>query len=310
MRDASVMSLEISLFNSFFSSPLFLASGIHGSTISSLRRIYNSGAALVVSKSIGTSTNEGYSLPIITGSDHYLINSVGLSNPGIEQFVHEALSTTIDFPFVGSIFAKDEIGFSTLAQKMESIAATGVELNISCPHAKKGLGISISSDLDLVGRIVKKTVDTVSIPVCVKIPPILDKKYLHDLVGTIDKLGAKAIVATNTAVGMAIDIYRGSPILSNISGGVSGPALKPIALSVVFDIKKEFDIPVIGVGGITTGCEVIEFMQAGASAVQIGSALYYRGYDVFNKIKEELHILLDDLGCSSIKDVIGRAQKN
>ncbi len=304
------MDLKTPLFNSFFSSPIFLASGILGSTISSLRRVYNKGASLVVTKSMGKESSEGYPNPVICGNEHYLINSIGLASEGIENFCKEAEDENINFPFVGSIFAQNANNFSYLAKKMEDINAKAVELNISCPHARKDLGISVACDLDLVYDIVKKTSESIEIPTSVKIPPFTNINYLHKLVGKIEKAGANAIVATNTIPAIDINIYSKSPTLSNSFGGMSGPALKPVALRAVYEIKKFHNIDVVGVGGISCGGDVLEYLMAGASAVQIGSSVYYRDIDIFSKIKHELSNLLDKLGYSSSKEVIGIAQKD
>ncbi len=207
------------------------------------------------------------------------------------------------------MFASDFDEFGYLAGKMEDYGVDAVELNLSCPHAK-GYGLEMGSRPEDVKKSVESAVLSVKIPVFTKLTP-----NTHDIVSlamAAYDAGASGIVAINTLKGMAINAEVGMPVLANKVGGYSGPAIKPIGLRLVYEIAKAFkkekiEIPIIGVGGITTGTDAIEYMMAGASAVQVGSAFYYRGKDTMKLIADEIENFLKEHGYSSVKEVVGVA---
>ncbi|MCD6572088.1 MAG: dihydroorotate dehydrogenase [Thermoplasmata archaeon] len=289
--------------------PFMLASGIMDEDAGSMIRIAKNGAAAIITKSIGTKQREGYANPTIVEVDCGIINSMGLPNPGIEAYGEEIklVKKKTSIPIIGSIFGRDEKEFCLLAKKMETYGADAVELNLSCPHAK-GYGLEIGSNPEKVGNIVASVKSSISIPLLVKLSPNVTD--IVEIAKTAEKNGADIITAVNSVKAMKIDIETGLPVLSNKIGGYSGRAIKPIGVRCVYEISKEVDIPVVGVGGILTAEDAIEYFMAGASAVQIGSAVYYRGVEVFKKLNNELKEWMKRHGYRKLLDIIGLAQKN
>jgi dihydroorotate dehydrogenase (NAD+) catalytic subunit len=283
--------------------PTMLASGILGETGELLLRVAGSGAGAVVTKSIGLEPREGHPNPTVVEMEHGLLNAVGLANPGIEVFKEEMdVATRAEVPVIGSIFGKDAGEFAQLAVKMEEYGADAVELNLSCPHAE-GLGYEIGSEPKNVGEITKEVKGSVKIPVFPKLTP--NVKSIVDLADAAAKGGADAVVAINTVRAMAISPEARMPVLANKIGGLSGTAIRPIGVRCVYEIWKEVPIPVIGVGGVSSGMDALEYIMAGASAVQIGSGVWIGGPEVFSKICGEIEEFMERNGYKSLNDVLG-----
>ena len=273
----------------------------------SMKRIFKSGAGAVVTKSIGLKPRKGYDNPTIIELECGILNAMGLPNPGIDNFKDEISELKKSkIPVIGSIFGSNADEFSKLAQKMQIYAADAIELNMSCPHAK-GYGLEVGSDPILVREIISKVKKTVKSPAFIKISPNL--MNISEIAKAAEKGGADAIVAINTIKAMKIDLELKTPVLANKIGGYSGNAIKPIGVRCVYEIADTVNIPIIGVGGINNGKDAIEYIMAGASAVQIGSGLYYRGVDVFKKVCDEIEKWMKDHKVKSISDLIGVAHK-
>ncbi len=289
--------------------PVILASGILDEVGATMAEIGKQ-AGSVVTKSIGIEPREGYGNPAVIPLEHGILNAIGLANPGIENYGEEIREAKKGgAPIIGSVFSSDYEGFRYLAGKMEEYGADAVELNLSCPHAK-GYGLEMGSKPEDVKRSVKSAVSSVRIPVFAKLTP-----NTHDISSlgiAAYEAGASGVVAINTVKGMAINAEVGMPVLANKVGGYSGPAIKPIGLRLVYEIAKAFekegiDIPIIGVGGITYGVDAVEYMMAGARAVQVGSAFYYRGKDAIKLIADEIEEFLKEHGYSHVREVVGLA---
>ncbi|WP_457611694.1 dihydroorotate dehydrogenase [Methanocaldococcus sp.] len=292
-----------------FKNPVFLASGIMGETGSSLKRMAKEGAGAVTTKSIGLNPNPGHKNPTIVELDIGLLNAMGLPNPGVNSYIEELEEVRdfikkLDTKIIGSIYGKNEEEFIEVAKKIEEYVDL-IELNISCPHAK-GYGMAIGQDPDLSHSICKAVKKSVSVPVFAKLTPNVSN--ILEIAEALVEAKVDGFVAINTVRGMAIDIRAKKPILSNKFGGLSGKAIKPIGVKVVYDLYENFDKPIIGVGGIYTGEDAIEYIMAGASAVQVGTAVYVRGYDVFKKICEEIKKFLEEENLK-LKDIIGIAHE-
>ncbi len=273
----------------------------------SMKRIFKSGAGAVTTKSIGLKPKQGYPNPSCLELEHGILNAMGLPNPGIDNYKEEIKELEkIKQPVIGSIYGKDPKEFLILAKKMEKYGVDAVELNMSCPHAK-GYGLEIGSDPKLVRNIVFNTKNSINIPVFVKLSPNLTD--IVKIAKAAEKAKVDAIVAINTVKAMKIDIETKRPILSNKIGGYSGPAIKPIGIRCVYDIYKNTNIPIIGCGGITNGSDAIEYFMAGASAVQVGSAVYYREIDVFEKIKNEIKEWMKKHNYKKLDQLIGVAHQ-
>jgi dihydroorotate dehydrogenase (NAD+) catalytic subunit len=260
-----------------------LAAGIMGSSASSLRRIMACGAGAVVTKSVGLEPREGHAGPVLVETPAGYLNALGLPSMGL-AFVGELEQLrNVDnrTPVIVSVFADCAEDFVELAQKL-CRHADALELNLSCPHAE-GYGIEVGTEPAVVEAIVKSVRHRVDIPIWVKLTP-----NVTDIVAigrAAEKSGADAVVAINTVKGMAIDIASSRPILGNRFGGLSGSAIKPIAIKCVYDLYGALDIPIIGVGGISSSEDALEFIFAGARAVQIGSALA-RDLSIFRKVAD------------------------
>jgi dihydroorotate dehydrogenase (NAD+) catalytic subunit len=285
--------------------PTILASGIMDQDAGSMKRIYNNGAGAIVTKSIGIKPNKGYSNPTFVELDNGILNAMGLPNSGIDNFKSELKKIKkYKIPIIGSIYGSKSEEFVDLSLKMENLKVDAVELNMSCPHAK-GYGLEIGSDPSLIYDIICDIKNIIKIPIFVKI-----SSNLTDIVGiskVIEDAGANGIVAINTIKAMKIDLSLKKPILSNKIGGYSGKAIKPIGIRCVYEIYKNVKIPIIGVGGITNGEDAIEYLMAGASSIQIGTGIYYRGIDIFNKICLEISEWMNNNNYTKISDLIGEA---
>lgn len=271
----------------------------------SMKRIIGYGAGAVVTKSIGSKPREGYPNPTVVELEHGMLNAMGLPNPGIEEFEEEIKKLKCsDVIVIGSIFGSNANEFVNLSNKMQSYGADALELNLSCPHTR-GCGLEVGTDATLVKEITSNVKKSVNIPVFVKLSPNLTN--IIDIAKAVEQGNADGIVAINTVKAMKIDLDLKIPILANKTGGYSGKAIKPIGVRCVYDIAANVNIPIIGVGGITTGEDAIEYMMAGASAVQIGTGIYYRGLDIFKEICNEMEQWMSDHGYENVTEVIGVA---
>ena len=296
-------SLEVELFGLRFENPLILASGINDKTPEQWIRAHEEGAGGVVTKSIGIKPRAGYDNPTIVELPYGLINAMGLPNPGWEGFLEMVKGYSFDFPLIISIFGGTPEEFAFLAEKLGNVA-DAFELNLSCPHAK-GYGMEIGQKPENVYEVVKAIKEVTDKPVIAKLTPNIDD--ITKLGLAAEKAGADAVSAINTLKAIAIDIYARRPILSNRVGGYSGPGVKPVALRAVYDLAKALDIPVIGIGGITTWQDAVEFLLAGASALQIGTAISFRGWKVFREINGGIKAYLESEGFSSVREIVGLA---
>jgi dihydroorotate dehydrogenase (NAD+) catalytic subunit len=287
--------------------PTILASGIMDEDAGSMKRIFKSGASCIVTKSIGLKPNDGYKNPTFLELEHGILNAMGLPNPGIIDFQHEIKNLkNLKIPIIGSIYGSNYSEFVELCKKMNDYSVDALELNMSCPHAK-GYGLEIGSDSKLVYDITSKVKEISDIPVFVKISSNLTD--IVEIAKSIKKGNADGIVAINSVKSMKINLEIKKPVLSNEIGGYSGMAIKPIGVRCVYEISKNVDIPIIGVGGINTGEDALEYIMAGASAVQIGSGIYYRGIDVFKKVCDEIKVWMKDNNYNKLNDLIGAAHK-
>jgi len=285
--------------------PGMVASGIMDETGDSMVRMLRLGAGAAVTKSIGSEKRAGHDNPTMVEYPYGFVNAMGLPNPGIDAFAEEMEIAVREGPIIGSIFGSTGEEFASLAVKMEGYGASAVELNLSCPHAK-GYGIELGTDVSTVHTVVSSVKDAVKIPVYAKLTP--NTHQIVDIGKAVQNAGGDGVVAINTLKAMSISPEFAMPILHNRFGGLSGPALKPIGVRAIYDLHCELDIPLIGVGGIHTWRDAAEYLMAGASAFQVGSAI---GADinVFGMINIGLENFMREFGYSSIKDMVGAAHE-
>ena len=283
----------------------WLASGILGVTGSVMRRVYDAGADVIVTKSIGPVPRKGHPGPVLTTSGNALLNAVGLTNPGIDRFASEMkLLKDSGVPTILSIFGSSVEEIVEVAQKGAKYKPSAIELNLSCPHAEIS---QISHSPDLTYKYVSAVKDAVNCDVFAKITP--NASDIIAVCKAAEDAGADAIVAINTVRGMRIDIYQQRPVLGNLVGGLSGPAIFPIAVRCIYDLYGALNIPIIGVGGVCSWENAIEMHLAGASAIQVGTALL-SGMDIFQEIKKGVEGYLELHGFSDVSQLVGQARRN
>ena len=299
--------MEIELCGIKMENPTMLAAGILGSTASSLNWAAKSGAGAVVTKSFGLNSNKGYSNPTTVEVTGGVINAIGLSNPGVDNFEKELKKLDGTVPAVASIYGANPDEFSKIASQVQE-DVDAIELNVSCPHAMGGCGAAIGQDPTLTSTIVSAVKESVNIPVFVKLTPNVTD--IVEVALSAEDAGADALTLINSlGPGMRIDIKTGKPILSNRFGGMSGPAIKPVAIRCVYDVFDAVEIPIIGVGGIRNYEDVLEFIYAGASCVQIGTSIMYEGMEIFGKVNEGLESFMKEMGNKKLEEMVGIAHK-
>ena len=302
-------NLETELCGIKLKNPSILASGILGVSRASISYVAENGAGAVTIKSITTDRRKGNPSPIIITYEGGMLNSVAYSNPGIDNVADEFSDLKgVGVPVIGSITGTDAGEFETLAEKITKMDFAAVEIALSCPHTP-GYGTMAGQSTPEVTaeitRAVKKKIDK---PLFVKLSP--NVMAISELAKAAEKAGADAITAVNTlGPGMVIDVKSTRPVLGGKIGGLSGHALRPVAVRCVYDIYKSVKIPIIGTGGIITGEHAVQMIMAGASAVGIGTAVYDRGISVFNKANEEIKKFMQENGYGSIADMRGKSHE-
>ncbi len=285
--------------------PTMLAAGILGYTGLSMKGVMEAGAGAVVTKSLGLEPRSGYPNPTVVQVDCGLLNAMGLPNPGINHFgeeLKELKSTGV--PTILSIYGFSSEEFAKVAEAAVNLGADALELNVSCPHVEKA-GAEIGCDASLLAEVVEEVKKRVNRPVFVKLTPnVVD---IGEMAGAAVEAGADAITAINTVKAMAIEIETARPLLANKFGGLSGPAIKPIAVRAVYDVYRAVDVPVIGCGGIASWQDAVEFILAGASAVQIGTAIAYKGLEVFSSVARGIDTYLKKKDYKNVKEIVGLA---
>ncbi len=292
---------EITLRN-----PTMLASGILGISQSIFERLYDENIGGIVTKSISVEPMKGYPNPtLIPLSGGSYLNAVGLSNPGVNAFSEE-LSQNKNIPIFISLVGSSEKDFAKMIKVFDSLNIIGYEINLSCPHVSK-MGMEVGDDPEAVSKIVSTVRKNTKKPISVKVG--VGSVDVIELARTAIDAGANIITAINTLRAMSIDVETMMPILSNRIGGLSGTAIKPIGIRCVYEISKNLKVPVIGCGGISTWQDVVEYMLAGASAVQIGSVLGSAGPRIFNSITKDLKKYIERKGIMKISEIVGIAHK-
>ncbi len=302
--------LTVNFLGKQFDNPLVLASGILGVSASSLKRVAENGCGAVTAKSVSIAPRTGHPNPTMVPYEHFFINAVGLSNPGVDKAVEELTNFKKICPgkhLIGSIFAGTPDEFGEVAGRLCAAPLDFLEIDISCPNVSKEFGTPFAYDKKAVETITKKVKANANVPVLVKLSP--NAWDIDEIAVVAEAAGADAITAVNTVSGMVIDVHAKKPILSNKQGGVSGPALFPIALKCVFDIYKKIKIPILGTGGVNSGEDALAMIMAGATLVGVGSAAYFRGPNAWNLIAEEMKKIMSEEGIKSLDEIKGIAHK-
>ncbi len=303
------MSTAIRFLGIQFKNPIVLASGILGVTAASMKRCVDLGAGGVTVKSLSLKPRTGHRNPTMGGYDHFFLNAVGLSNPGVDAGIKELkrFKAICKAPLIGSVFAGSVEEFGAVTKKIVTAPIDLLEIDISCPNVGDEFGTPFAYSTEAataITRAVKK--QSKRVPVIMKLSP--NAWNIGEIARACEQAGADAVTAVNTASAMTIDSAFQVPFLANQVGGMSGPALKPIALKAVWDVHNTVKgIPIIATGGVTTGEDAIEMILAGGTLVGVGSAAFWRGPEVFGKIVKEMESYMKKKKVKNLSSLIGKA---
>jgi len=262
----------------------------------------------IVVKGITLLPRDGNPTPRLAETPAGILNSIGLQNPGVDRFILEALPflANYDLPVIVNIAGDTADDYALLAEKLSRApGVAGLEVNISCPNVKKG-GMQFGSDPSMAAEVTRAVKASTDLPVIIKLSP-----NVTSIIAVAEKVaeaGADALSMINTLLGMAIDIKKRRPVLGNVLGGLSGPAIKPVGVRAVWQVYREVKLPIIGMGGITTAEDAIEFILAGATAVAVGTANFINPRATMD-VLEGIENYLNENGIEDINELIGLAQK-
>ncbi|WEG11638.1 dihydroorotate dehydrogenase [Pullulanibacillus sp. KACC 23026] len=251
----------------------------------------------------------GNPTPRVAETTAGMLNAIGLQNPGVKKIIEKELPTLkslCDTPILANIAGSTEDDYVEVARQLGQTGhVSALELNISCPNVKEG-GIAFGTDPDIAARLTEKVKNVSGVPVYVKLSP--NVADIVSMAKAIEAAGADGLSMINTLLGMRLDRKTGQPILANRSGGLSGPAIKPVAIRMIYEVSQQVSIPIIGMGGIQTVDDVIEFLMAGASAVAVGTANFVDPF-ACPKLIEALPQAMEERGVTDINDLIGISWK-
>lgn len=300
----SQVDLSVKVGPMTFRNPVLLASGTvgYGNEIAEFIDLNKIGG--IVTKSLSLKPRKGNPPQRIVETPAGMLNAIGLANVGVEEYIREKIPfiEKYDVPLVCNIAAGTVEEYVECTRILtEQKAVDAFEINVSCPNVKEG-GLQFGNDINAVARITESVKAVTDKPVIIKLSP--NVSYISEFARAVKDSGGDAVSAINTLVGTAFNIFTKKPKIKNINGGLSGPAIKPVALAKVFEIKQKVDIPVIGIGGIMNWKDVVEFMIAGASAVQIGTLNFIDPSAPMEIIKELEYYCLD-AGINKLSELTG-----
>ena len=308
----TLATLNVNLCGVDLPNPLILASGILGTEAELMARVARAGAGAVTAKSCSLRPRTGHPNPTVLAWEHGLINAVGLANPGVEVEVEELARTKIllrplGAALIASVFADTVENFARVAARVADAAPDLLEVNISCPNVHDEFGTPFAADAGAAAEVTAAVKGAVAshLPVLVKLSPNVTD--IAAIARAVAASGADGISAINTLTGMVIDLQARRPILANRTGGLSGPAIRPLAVRCVYEIYRAVQVPIVGIGGVSCGRDAIEMILAGATAVGVGSAVYGEGPHVFGRIAGEMTALMEELGYERIEEMRGAA---
>ncbi|UDQ99176.1 dihydroorotate dehydrogenase [Lentisphaerota bacterium WC36G] len=287
--------------------PVMTASGTFGYGVEYADFYPLSDLGAVVVKGICMNPSHGNPTPRVAEVSSGMLNAIGLQGPGVDKFLNgeqylpflrKSGATTIV-----NIWGKSIEEYAEVAAAMDGVdGIAALEVNISCPNVKEG-GVAFGTDLKMANTVISKVRAATKLPLITKLSP--NVTCIADFAKTVVDAGSDMVSLINTLSGMAIDIHTRKPKIANITGGLSGPAIKPVAIKMVHDVAKAVDVPVIGMGGIMTADDAIEFLLAGADAVAVGTAIFTDPHAPI-KIIEGIDEYLERHGCNSVSEIIGQ----
>lgn len=301
-------SLQTNLPGLQLKNPIMPASGCFGfgREFSQLYDLSLLGAIMI--KATTLEPRFGNPTPRVAETNAGMLNAIGLQNPGLEKVINEELQwlEQFDVPIIANVAGSMEEDYIEVAKEISKVRNVhALELNISCPNVKTG-GIAFGTVPEVAKNLTKKVKEVSEVPVYVKLSPNVTN--IVEMAKAVEAGGADGLTMVNTLLGMSIDLKTGNPILANKTGGLSGPAIKPVAIRMIYEVSQHVQLPIIGMGGIQSAEDVLEFYYAGASAVAVGTANFVDPF-VCPTIIDELPELVNFLGFDHISECIGRSWK-
>ncbi len=296
--------LRVDIGGLHLKNPVMTASGTFGYAreFENLMNLHRLGAVIV--KGISLEPRAGNPPPRIVETACGMLNAIGLQNVGVDRFISEKMIYLqgLQIPVIVNILGDSIEEYQEITSRLAGVpGVAGLEINISCPNVKKG-GVGFGTKPDMAAAVTQAVKEKATVPVMVKLSP--NVADITEIAKAVEDSGADSISLVNTLIGMAIDLKSRKPKLANVIGGLSGPAIKPVALRMVYQVAKAVSIPVIGIGGIETAEDAMEFMLAGASAVQIGTANFINPR-ASEDVVQGIHQYVMDNKLSSIRELIG-----
>lgn len=294
------MDLRVSIAGITLSNPITTASGTFSARESGEFYDLNELGAMIT-KGVAPEPWEGNATPRIAETFGGMLNSVGLQNPGVDAFIKEELPYLKSFQpkLIINVVGKSIGDYCTVVEKLSHTDADMLEINISCPNIKEG-GISFGAVPKMAAEITREIRRVARKPFIMKLTPNVTD--ITEIAKAVESEGADAVSLINTLLGMKIDVYNRRPVLKNVMGGLSGPAVKPVAVRMVYQVRRAVTIPIIGLGGIMTGEDAAEFLMAGADAVSVGTAALIDPAATV-RIKKELVEFMDKCGYQNLQQI-------
>jgi len=304
-RKDTLPDLRVNIGSLTIANPVMTASGTFGYAreFANLVNLHRLGAVIV--KGISLNPRSGNAPPRIVETACGMLNSIGLQNVGVDRFISEKMSylTGLNIPVIVNILGDSLVEYQEITERLAGVpGVAGIEVNISCPNVKKG-GVAFGTDPSMAAAVTEGVKKRAGVPVMVKLSPNVSDIAL--VARAVEDGGADSISLINTLIGMAIDLKTRRPVLANVIGGLSGPAIKPVALRMVYQVASAVSIPVIGIGGIDSPEDALEFMLAGASAIQVGTANFVNPR-VSEEIVEGIGNYVTEEKLPSVRSLIGQ----
>jgi dihydroorotate dehydrogenase (NAD+) catalytic subunit len=290
------------------SNPVLTASGTFGYGLEFVPFVELSDLGGLVTKGLSPRPRQGNPPPRIVETPAGMLNSIGLQNVGVDAFIAEKLPElrAYDTAVIANVFGESESEYVEVCAKLEGAeGVAAIELNVSCPNVEKG-GMIFGNEPGALERVTRICRDATSLPLIVKLSPNVTD--IRDTARAAEQGGADILSLVNTFVGMAIDVERRRPVLARGSGGLSGPAIRPLAVWLTWQVHQAVDVPLIGMGGIVEAADALEFILAGASAVQVGTANFLRP-DAAIRVLRDLHDYLTRNGIATIRELVGTLER-
>ena len=262
----------------------------------------------IMIKSATLETRAGNPTPRVAETASGMLNAIGLQNPGLKSIMENELPwlEQFDVPIIANVAGTETADYVEVARVISTAPnVKALELNISCPNVKEG-GITFGTDPEIARELTKAVKAVSKVPVYVKLSPNVTN--ISEIAIAVEEGGADGITMINTLMGMRLDAKTGKPVIANKTGGLSGPAIKPVAIKMVYEVSQVVNIPIIGMGGVTETADIIDFLSAGASAVAVGTANFVNPF-ICQTIIDELPAKLDELGVNHISELIGRSHR-